>query len=301
MASNNDTISKTLIVAISLCLVCSVIVAGAAVSLKEKQATNKLNDKRANILIAADLLQKGDGQDVEKAFAEKITPQLVNLAEGRLVTDAEKQEVTAAGLNPEVFDQKKSSKTPELSRALDGAEDIASIKRLEKFAEIYMVKENGTVILPIHGYGLWSTLYGFIALEKDLETVVGLGFYAHAETPGLGGEVDNPSWKALWKGKKLHNESGDLVLQVVKGKATPGSQHDIDGLSGATLTSRGVSNLVQFWLGENAFGKLLANMKAEQAEQVLELPADESAEEATQEEQAEDAATETVDETEEAA
>lgn len=277
MARNNDTISKTLIVAVSLCLFCSIIVAGAAVSLKEKQNTNKLNDKRANILIAAGLLKKGDGQDVAEVFAAKITPQLVNLSQGREVTDAEKAEITAAGLKIEGFDQKKSSKTPALFRALSGEEDIASIKRLEKYAEVYLVKDNGTIILPIHGYGLWSTLYGFIALEKDLETVVGLGFYAHAETPGLGGEVDNPSWKALWKGKKLYATDGELALNVMKGKAPQGDMHSVDGLSGATLTSKGVGNLVQFWLGDTAFGTLLNNMKKMSAP----VPAEQASAEAT--------------------
>ena len=118
------------------------------------------------------------------------------------------------------------------------------------------------MVLPIHGYGLWSTLYGFIALEGDLETIVGLGFYSHGETPGLGGEVDNPSWKAQWVGKKLYDSQGELAIQVVKGKAAPGDVNSVDGLSGATLTSRGVSNLVNFWLGDDAFGTFLSTAKA---------------------------------------
>ena len=262
MASNNDSIQKTLLVAILLCLFCSIIVAGAAVSLKPLQIANKQLDKNKNILAAAGLLVEGDS--IEEQF-KQITTRIVNLETSAYATDAELAEIKAAGFNPDAFDQKKSSKNPDLSAKLDPVKDIASIKRLEKFAAIYTVEKDGvveTMVLPIHGYGLWSTLYGFVALEGDLETIVGLGFYSHAETPGLGGEVDNPSWKAQWIGKKLYDAKGELAIQVVKGKAAPGDVNSVDGLSGATLTSRGVSNLVNFWLGEDAFGKFLSTAKA---------------------------------------
>ncbi len=262
MASNNDSIQKTLLVAILLCLVCSIIVAGAAVSLKPLQVANKQLDKNKNILAAAGLLV--EGESIEEQF-KQITTRIVNLETSTYATDAELAEITAAGFNPDAFDQKKSAKDPALSSKLDAEKDIASIRRLEKFAAIYTVEKDGaveTMVLPIHGYGLWSTLYGFVALEGDLETIVGLGFYSHSETPGLGGEVDNPSWKAQWVGKKLYDSQGELAIQVVKGKAAPGDVNSVDGLSGATLTSRGVSNLVNFWLGDDAFGTFLSTAKA---------------------------------------
>ena len=112
---------------------------------------------------------------------------------------------------------------------------------------------------------LVSTLYGFIALKGDMDTIVGLGFYSHAETPGLGGEVDNPSWKAIWEGKEVYDDSGDVAIKVVKGPAEPGNPYQVDGLSGATLTSRGVSSLVRFWVGDRAFGSLLTKLKEQGA------------------------------------
>ena len=265
MASNNDSIQKTLLVAILLCLFCSIIVAGAAVTLKPLQIANKQLDKNKNILAAAGLLVEGpEAPKVEEQF-KQITTRIVNLETSAYATDAELKEISDAGFDPLAFDQKKSSKNPKLSAKLAADKDIASIKRLEKFAAIYTVEKDGvveTMVLPVHGYGLWSTLYGFVALEGDLETIVGLGFYSHAETPGLGGEVDNPSWKAQWIGKKLYNAEGELAIQVVKGKAAPGDLNSVDGLSGATLTSRGVSNLVRFWLGNDAFGTFLSTAKA---------------------------------------
>lgn len=266
MSANNDSIQKTLLVAILLCLVCSVIVAGAAVGLRDKQNENKANDKRGAVLKAAGLYDAS--QPVAGQFKDKITARIVNVAEGRFATEAELQEIRDAGFNTENFDQKKSSKAPALSSALKGSEDPASIKRLEKFATIYMVKSGDTIekiVLPVHGYGLWSTLYGFIALEGDMNTIIGLGFYSHAETPGLGGEVDNPKWKSLWVGKEVYDDQGDVAIKVVKGQAEAGNPYQVDGLSGATLTSRGVSNLVRFWVGDQAFGSLLEKLKSQGA------------------------------------
>jgi Na+-transporting NADH:ubiquinone oxidoreductase subunit C len=265
VSANNDSIQKTLTVAILLCLVCSVIVAGAAVGLRGKQNENKANDKKIAVLQAADLYV--EGQPVADQF-EQISTRIVNLEAGRFATDAELQEIRDAGLTVENFDQKKSSKTPALSRALSGDEDKASIKRLEKYAAVFIVGGDDhieKIILPVHGYGLWSTLYGFLALEGDMDTIVGLGFYSHAETPGLGGEVDNPKWKSLWVGKKVFNDQGDVAISVVKGGAEAGNPYQVDGLSGATLTSRGVSNLVRFWVGGKGFGELLNKLKGQGA------------------------------------
>tara|TARA_B100001250_G_scaffold363113_1_gene342266 strand:+ start:775 stop:1575 length:801 start_codon:yes stop_codon:yes gene_type:complete len=266
VSANNDSIQKTLFVAILLCLVCSVIVAGAAVGLRDQQNLNKANDKRIAVLQAADLYEAG--KPVAEQFKSKITTRIVNIEAGRFATDAELQEIKDAGLSVDNFDQKKSSKMPELSAALKPENDPASIKRKEKFAAIYIVKNGDAiekVILPVHGYGLWSTLYGFIALQGDMDTVVGLGFYSHAETPGLGGEVDNPKWKSLWVGKELYDDQGDVAIKVVKGGAEAGNPYQVDGLSGATLTSRGVNNLVRFWVGDRGFGNLLTKLKEQGA------------------------------------
>jgi Na+-transporting NADH:ubiquinone oxidoreductase subunit C len=132
---------------------------------------------------------------------------------------------------------------------------------------IYHVMEAGSVarlIIPVEGKGLWSTLYGFLALEKDVDTITGITFYQHGETPGLGGEVDNPKWKALWKGRKAFNADQEPTIEVLKGQAgsVQDAPHHVDGLSGATITSRGVTYLVQFWLGEHGFGPYLAKFRA---------------------------------------
>ncbi|NNC55625.1 MAG: Na(+)-translocating NADH-quinone reductase subunit C, partial [Pseudomonadales bacterium] len=213
-------------------------------------------DRKRNILLAAGLC--GKQCDVEAQFSA-IETRLVNLETGTFVDAV-----------PEAFDQRKAAKDPARSTKLDSDADLAKISRRENQALIYLVESNGSfekVILPVHGYGLWSTLYGFIALESDLNTVAGLGFYDHAETPGLGGEVDNPRWKAQWPGKKVY-KNGDVELGLLKGAvdpSAPNAKYKVDGLSGATLTGRGVTNLIQFWLGENGFRPFLENFKRGEA------------------------------------
>ena len=122
------------------------------------------------------------------------------------------------------------------------------------------------IVLPIRGYGLWGTLYGYIAIENDLNTVVGIEFYEHKETPGLGGEVDNPSWKNSWAGKQIYNNNDEVYLSVLKGavpKDDPEFIYRIDGLSGATLTSNGITNMIKYWFGESGYSKFLANLNNE--------------------------------------
>lgn len=256
--SSNDSTKKTLFVALALCIVCSVVVSTAAVMLKPSQQANKTLDLKRNILAAAGMLE--EGAPVEQQFS-KVTTRVVDLRTGEF-TDA----VPAKG-----FDQRKASKDPATSKDLSEEQDQAKINRRSDYALVYLVDgANGgldKVILPVHGYGLWSTLYGFVALESDLNTVAGLGFYEHGETPGLGGEVDNPGWKAKWPGKKVYRE-GDVELHLVKGSVDPSAPYAdwrVDGLSGATLTSRGVTNLVQFWLGDMGFKPFLTKLKAGEA------------------------------------
>jgi|TARA_B100000809_G_scaffold251652_1_gene285380 Na+-transporting NADH:ubiquinone oxidoreductase subunit C len=256
MSNPKDSVSRTVIVALVLCVVCSVIVSAAAVMLRGKQQENAVNEKKMNILAAAGI-EVVNG-DLEAAFAT-ITPKLVDMRTGEFSTD---EDVMS-------YNMRKAAKDPSKARALTREQDIASIRKQSLYSTVYLVEgEQGIerIILPIHGYGLWSTLYGFIALESDLNTVAGLGFYEHAETPGLGGEVDNPKWKALWPGKKVYADDSYMpAIGLIKGKAAAGDMHKVDGLAGATLTSNGVTNLVKFWLGENGFAPFLSKLKAGEA------------------------------------
>ncbi len=262
MSSQKESTARTLVVALLVCLVCSVFVAGAAVALRPTQLENRQLDKQRSILAIAGLGEAGmSGNQVKTLYKDRIVAKLVNLETGEYSDE----------FDPNTFDPLVAAKDPALSQSLSGDEDIASIKRRERYSVVYIVEENGELdklIIPVRGYGLWSTLYGFMAVQSDLNTVAGLGFYQHGETPGLGGEVDNPKWRSQWQGKELFNDDGKLAIQVVKGGVDPQSpraDHQVDALAGATLTSNGVNNLLHFWLGENGFGSFIANLRAGEA------------------------------------
>ena len=250
MSSSNESIRKTVTVALVLCLVCSVVVSAAAVLLRPAQAVNEKVNMQMNILQAAGLYDPN--QPIQVQF-QIVSARLVDLSTGEFVE----------GIEAEGYNQRKAAKDPSMNRVISNVKDIASIKRQAKIAKVYLIQTDDQVekiILPIHGYGLWSTLYGFMALEGDANTVAGLGFYEHAETPGLGGEVDNPNWRAQWTGKQVYKD--DVVaIRLVKGGANRSDKYAVDALSGATLTSRGVDNLVKFWLSDEGFKPFLNNLK----------------------------------------
>ncbi|MGL6161756.1 Na(+)-translocating NADH-quinone reductase subunit C [Microbulbifer sp.] len=259
--ANKDSVKGTLTVALVMCLVCSVVVSTAAVLLKPAQQANAALDMKRNVLMAGGLLRDSHASaaEVEKTF-ENVSIRYVDLRTGKFTDEA-----------PEGGSGRAASKIPAASEKLPPEEDRAKIIRRENIKEVYLVERDGElqrIILPVRGYGLWGTLFGFLALESDLKTVAGLGFYEHKETPGLGGEVDNPNWKAQWVGKVVYDDEGGVDLDVIKGSVNPNSpqaEHQVDGLSGATLTSNGVENLVNFWLGGEGFGPFLKNLKAGEA------------------------------------
>jgi Na+-transporting NADH:ubiquinone oxidoreductase subunit C len=246
-----DSPARAFAIVIAVCVVCSVLVSSAAVVLAPVQRQNALRIQQRQILQAAGLLDPS--ADVARQFGG-ITPRMVDLATGEYVD---------AG-DPVGFDVAAQSRQPGSSREVPEDLDIAKIRRRPDVMPVYLVERDGaveTVVLPVHGYGLWSTMYGYLALEGDGRTVKGITFYQHGETPGLGGEIDNPAWQAKWTGKQAIDDSGQVLLQVVKGEPRgEGAQHQVDGLAGATLTGRGVEHLVRFWLGEQGFGPYLARL-----------------------------------------
>ncbi len=252
---------------------CAVLVSFAAVALKPLQIDNKAADMKKNILDVAGLLE--EGANINTAFAQKIEAKIVDLETGAYVEN----------INADEYDQRKAAKDPAQSIAIPKDKDIAHIRVKAKYAKVFLVKDGGklkSIILPMHGYGLWSTLYGFLSLEADGQTVQSINFYDQQETPGLGGEVVNPNWRALWKGKKVYAESeqhsadkgsiseasvGEPALSLIKGAVDttrPGSQYQVDGLAGATLTSTGVTNLVRYWMGNEGFAPYLKKVRTVQ-------------------------------------
>ncbi|WP_019613013.1 Na(+)-translocating NADH-quinone reductase subunit C [Psychromonas ossibalaenae] len=252
MSNQHETFGKTMTVVLAVCLVCSIIVAGAAVGLRSTQLANKEKDKQNNILAVAGL---ETDKTISEVFSSNIQTKLVDLSTGEFV-----ENVDAAG-----YDQRKAAKDPAQSIKLSAEQNVAKIGRRANLATVYLVSDdNGQlqrIILPVHGAGLWSTMYAFVAVKADGNTIEALTYYDHGETPGLGGEVQNPRWRSLWVGKQLFDTQGKPAIKVVKGQAHAGSKHEVDGLSGATLTAVGVQNTFTFWLGEQGFGPFLSKVR----------------------------------------
>ena len=243
-----------------VCMACSIVVSSAAVFLKERQQVNQALDRQRNVLYVTGLASPDEGlerQEVIELFEERMKPVVVELETGEVVENPP--------FDIAAYDQEKAAEDSELGRP--APPNQANVQRMPKYALTYqMLGESGDVemlVLPIKGYGLWSTLYGYLALEEDGNTVRGITYYQHGETPGLGGEVDNPRWKAMWPGRKIYDESGEVEIEVIKGQAGPASSdpYQVDGLAGATITSRGVSHMFDLWLGPDGFKPYLEKIR----------------------------------------
>lgn len=251
--SNGNNAIKTLAVAGSLCLVCSIIVSSLVVELRPMQQKNAELDMKKNVLLSAGLIEEGaKAETIEKTFSEMETV-IVDISTGEKVEVDSKE-----------FNQIEASKDPKESIQIPPSLDVSNLGQRSKYAKVYLKRDESgkvqTVILNHWGKGLWSTMYGFIALEDDANTIKGFSYYSHGETPGLGGEVDNPSWKKQWIGKKIYDESGDVDFNVAKAQAV--GEYQVDGLSGATITAVGVTKSIKYWFGENGYDDLLKNVRS---------------------------------------
>lgn len=256
-----DSPTYTLLFATAVALVCSLLVASSHVLLHDRYLANQLRYKQKNVLLAAGLIghaQRVSDQDIETIFDDNIRMRLVDLRTGTWAQDT--------GVDPETYDQRRAERDPE--RSHPAPPNKASLQRLPNLVAVYLKmdgKNMSQIIIPVEGLGLFGKMYGFLALDSDTTTVRGIAFYENRETPGLGGEVTNPRWTALWSGRHAYDENWRPSITLVKGNAGPPQQdpYHVDALSGATMTSNGVTHMLHFWLGEHGFGPFLHNLRAQ--------------------------------------
>jgi Na+-transporting NADH:ubiquinone oxidoreductase subunit C len=255
-----DSTRYTVLFASGVSVACALLVATAAVGLRERQDVNALLYKQKNVLLAASLLKPGErasAADVQKIFDQRIRVRAVDLQAGTLVAE---DKFDAKG-----YDQRKARSDPALSRAV--AANDAQVARVPRLGTVYQVAgADGSieqVVLPIEGMAMWGTVYGFLALDRDGNTVRGLTFYEQKETPGLGGEIANPKWQALWVGRRAYDANWSPQLRVIKGRAGPPEQdpHHVDGLSGSTITSNGITHVMRFWLSADGYAPYLKTLR----------------------------------------
>jgi len=259
---NTESTRYTIFFAAVVCVVCALVVAASAVGLRSQQEANQLVFRQKNVLLAAGLVNPDEpltDSEVRQIFKRSIRVRLVDLATGEYMTGGK--------LDPDTYDQRRARNDPALSHA--APRNPAKVSRLPNYAAVYLVGAAGgdgaveQVVLPIEGIGMWGTIYGFLAIDRDGKTIRGITFYDQKETPGLGGEIANPRWQALWVGRQAYDEQWEPKIAVIKGTGGPPAQdpHRVDAISGATITSNGVSRLVSFWLSDLGFHRYLLRFR----------------------------------------
>jgi Na+-transporting NADH:ubiquinone oxidoreductase subunit C len=257
----NDSPLKALIVVFSVALVCSVLVSAASITLKPIKAQNQLVERSRNVVALTGLLPAGEklSNDAILEAAEQLDVRVVNIDTGEFDT----------AIDPAIFDARAAVSNPELSVAIAPADDLARLGRRARFAVVFLVwqgDELQRIILPIHGQGMWSTLYGYLALEADLNTIAAVTFYEQAETAGLGDQIQRPDWQAQWKGRQIYNRQGEVRFRVAAGAVEEGSsaaQHQVDALSGASTTAGSVTRLVEYWFSPHGYRTFLNNLQSQ--------------------------------------
>jgi len=262
---NKDSPINTAIVAGSLCLVCALIVSTAASSLKKIQDNNIRIDRMKNLLAVTQFPEESmaSSEMIKSTFEDNFKRIIIDMETGEEAAEECLAAMQAIGKKWETkadlianYDQYLASKTKreEVAVKIEG-DDPAVIKYREKYSFVYVRKNSDnspmTYVFPVRGYGLWSMMHGYLAVKPDFQTVEGLVFYDQAETPGLGGEVKSQRFKDAWPGKQLYADNGDVQIRMIKN--APQDDHSIDALSGATITSNGVTYAMDYWMGPEGF------------------------------------------------
>ncbi len=253
----NKAAFRSLMVLAGVALLCSILVSVATTTLRPIHERNELLQRYRNVVSLTGLV--GDDSDDAAVFeaVELLDARVVDLSSGEFRPD----------IDPVAVNSRSALNDPDTSTAIPADKDLARLGRRTDYEVVYLVWHDQTfsrIILPINGQGMWSTLYGYIAIEADLETIAAVTFYEQAETAGLGDQIEDPDWQAQWQGRSLYSDAGDLLFQVASGPvnlSSPSAAYQVDGLTGATITAAGVTNLVRYWFGSHGYGPLLAQMK----------------------------------------
>ncbi|PWR04565.1 Na(+)-translocating NADH-quinone reductase subunit C [Meridianimarinicoccus roseus] len=244
LALPNESRTKTLLVAFLVATVCGVMVSGATVLLRPIQSANRAAEEQARI---ASLVQGIPGMaGLLDRSGGKLSTVVVDLPMGRAAT-----EVTPAKLGTALAEAANWT-------VLSPAADIAGLGRRPDFAQVFLLRDGekiSLVLLPMTGQGYGGRIDAILALSGDLDTIAGIAITNHSETPGLGGRIEEPSWQAGFAGTRTRDAAGTLRFDVARGPA--GGPYEVDGITGATRTGRGVAGMVRFWLGPDGYGPFL--------------------------------------------
>jgi Na+-transporting NADH:ubiquinone oxidoreductase subunit C len=259
-----DSPLRALLTVLVTAVVCSTIVSASVVLLRPIQLNNQLLKRSGNVMQLTGLLPSGGAVEDDELLRlfKSLDARVVNI-DGAAFDPA---------IDPYTFDAGKAAGDPELSVAIPPAEDRARLGRRSRYQVAYLVWRDDAldrVILPIQGAGMWSMLYGYVAVESDLNTLAGVIFYEQNETPGLGDQITQDYWESQWGGKQLYDDTGEMLFHVAEGPVTPGSaaaDFQVDALTGATVTANAVTALMQYWFGPGGYAPLLKQLREQPPE-----------------------------------
>ena len=265
---NRDSPKNALLAVLVTALVCSSLVSAAVVLLRPIQLNNQLLEQSRNIMQLTGLLTAGVelGDDEMLGLYKSVDRRIVNISDA----------VFDEAIDPNTFNKRQAVNDPELGVQIPAGMDLASLGRRSRFAPVYIVWNDGElerVILPVRGAGMWSMLYGYIALESDLNTIAGMTFYEQNETPGLGDQITHAHWLEQWKGRRVYDEQGELRFRVSEGVVAAGSAtsgFEVDAMSGATVTGNAVTGMMHYWFGPHGYQELLAQLRERPPERPVE-------------------------------
>ena len=257
-----ESTPQTLLVALGVVLFCSVMVSTTVELLRPVQLAYKQIDRNRVVVKVTGLASAGEelsDREIVDRFRE-LEVRAVDLADGRFTN----------AVDPLTYDQRAAVEHPELSVAIESSKDIAGLGRRARYALVYVLSDGQSVrriTLPVHGRGMWSTIYGYITLDGDMTTVTDIMFFEHGETPGIGDQIESPAWRASWLGKLIYDDNGKPAIAAAPAPAAgPAERHRVDAIAGATLTVNGAMNAVLYWLGEDGFGPFLKQLRSTHAQ-----------------------------------
>jgi len=251
-----DSAPKTLLVSLAVCLVCSLVVSAAAIWLRPLHREHLKREQRAHVLEMLEQ-QPGLSKLLGGIDPSAIETRIVNLDRGEEDTD----------IDAATYDPRAAARDPARSTTIPKERDFAGIERRARWARVYVIRHEGRIrslILPIFGRGYGGLIHGYLALEGDANTIAGISFYEHTETPGIGDEITHGAWRERWHGKRVRNAEGKVRIRVVDEEAAKTDEdplHRVDAIGGATRSSQGVGNMVRFWMGDDGFGPYLRSLQ----------------------------------------
>ena len=212
---------------LTITIICSLLLSLASEGLKERKNKNIEIDKKRNILTAIGIdTDNFSILDIDQYFVDNIDTLIISL-------------------DGDIIDNLSITDLNEIENKQNG--EVKYYNNNKEFLPLYNERKENVIIIPISGKGLWSSLFGYFAIDaNNLSTVKGIAFYAHGETPGLGAEISSEWFQLSFVGKEIYSGKELLSIKVTKsGLADKNNLYEDDGISGATIPSRGVTELLK--------------------------------------------------------